>query len=320
MNNANKRLPYTFQEALGYNGRKVDEKKALQILERVGIDAISDLDETPLEVAASLCNITILKNIIERYKQTEANIAQILGEALVKSSDQRKLDCIKILVEEGADLEQTDRFNLTPLARVFTNTFSDPIPSATFLIGQGAKITEDFIEMGMNWNSEKFITFLESQNIAFNKNLIPEREIVETKKTDTILDIVNLHNVINRKDYHKTAKVMWQRLVLKSGQVDTIQGELLRAIEKLRDEAQRNGNANFNKDHHGAFIAYLKKYLLDENIFDKETLAEIKKDLKQISFKSIPYLKDDIYDKIVERIIDWYLENPNPIPHNKNHI
>jgi hypothetical protein len=28
------------------------------------------------------------------------------------------------------------------------------------------------------------------------------------------------------------------------GLADTVQGELLRAVEKLRDEAQRNGNVN----------------------------------------------------------------------------
>ena len=41
--------------------------------------------------------------------------------------------------------------------------------------------------------------------------------------------------------YFEEAKSIWQTYVPKSGQAETVQGELLRAVEKLRDEAIRNG-------------------------------------------------------------------------------
>lgn len=135
---------------------------------------------------------------------------------------------------------------------------------------------------------------------------------------DTTIDIDNLHNSVNAKDYSKTLKVMWQKLIPSSGQADTVQGELLRAIEKLRDEAHRNGNGNFHKDCHGLLVKYLKKYLIDKSIFGKEVVLKIKKDLRQISFKTIPYTDDDIYDFINNRIVDWYLANPKQIAHIKN--
>ncbi|PIF45511.1 hypothetical protein CLU96_2520 [Chryseobacterium sp. 52] len=64
----------------------------------------------------------------------------------------------------GAYLEQEDRFELTPLSKIFINTFSDPIPSATYLVSKRAKITDTVIKMGMSWNKEKFINFLKTIN------------------------------------------------------------------------------------------------------------------------------------------------------------
>jgi hypothetical protein len=45
--------------------------------------------------------------------------------------------------------------------------------------------------------------------------------------------------------YFEEAQDIWKNFVPPSGQAATVQGELLRAIEKLRDEAMRNGNGNW---------------------------------------------------------------------------
>ncbi len=119
-------------------------------------------------------------------------------------------------------------------------------------------------------------------------------------------------------EYLETGKYIWTTYVPKSGQAQTIQGELLRAIEKLADEAQRNGNINFNADCHGIFISFLRKYLLDDKLFDKETINQIQKDLDTISVEDEPYTDDHLYDRLRERIIDWYLKNKTPISYAKN--
>ncbi|MBC6491822.1 hypothetical protein ACFSQD_11140 [Flavihumibacter stibioxidans] len=120
------------------------------------------------------------------------------------------------------------------------------------------------------------------------------------------------------EEYLETGRYIWNTYVPKSGQAQTVQGELLRSIENLADEAQRNGNINFNADCHGIHLSYLRKYLMDEKLFDKNTLQQIKQDLDRLSNEKDPYLKDDLYDRLRERIIDWYLQNKTPIPHNKN--
>jgi hypothetical protein len=123
---------------------------------------------------------------------------------------------------------------------------------------------------------------------------------------------------MTRDEYFEIGEFIWKTYVPKSGQAETVQGELLRAIEKLADEAQRNGNINFSEDCHGILISYLREYLLDERVFDKETVAQTTKDLDTISVEDEPYTDDDLYDRIRERIVDWYLKYETPIPHISN--
>ncbi|RZL35757.1 MAG: hypothetical protein EOP00_30095 [Pedobacter sp.] len=124
--------------------------------------------------------------------------------------------------------------------------------------------------------------------------------------------------MVNNKNYFETAKVIWKKLVPKSGQAATVQGELLRAIEKLRDEAQRNGNGNFNAKCHGLLIKYLRQYLADEDLFGLAVSQSISDDLNRLTKKDNPYLEDDLYNRIVDKIVDWYLKNPMQITHIKN--
>lgn len=311
----------TFKNHLGYDGKKFNAEKALSVLNEIGVNATNDIGETPLIIAAYLERIEILKTIIEQTQNIDQKVQGSITEtALLEACGQRRLASIKLLVEAGANLEQEDRFGLTPLSKIFTNTFSDPIPSATFLVSKGAKITDRVIKMGMSWNKERFTDFLKTINYSLENVSLPVEDTTQKEeiKIDTSIDIEHLHNVVNKNDYFETAKIIWQKLVPKSGQADTVQGELLRAIEKLRDEAQRNGNGNFNKNCHGLLIDFLRKELTSKNLFDQVITDKINDDLDRLSFKNNPYLEDDIYDRITEKIIDWYLKNPTQISHEKN--
>src|SRR4051812_35368862 len=89
----------------------------------------------------------------------------------------------------------------------------------------------------------------------------------------------NRNKKVTVDEYLQTGKYIWKTYVPKSGQAETVQGELLRAIEKLADEAQRNGNINFNEDCHVVFISFIRQHLNDEKIFDKSTIKQINQDL-----------------------------------------
>ncbi len=312
----------TFKNHLGYNGKKCNDEKAISLLNEIGIGATNEIGETPLIIAAYLERIEILKLIIEQTETVDFKVQGSIREtALLEACGQRRLESIKLLLEAGADIEQEDRFGLTPLSAIFTNTFSDPIPCAAYLVSKGAKITERVLQMGISWNEEQFTGFLKTIDYDMSNVPLPieEKPIPKVEESiDTSIDIEYLHRIVNAGNYFETAKIIWKKLVPRSGQADTVQGELLRAIEKLRDEAQRNGNGNFNKNCHGLLIKYLRQHLGAEHVFDKVKMEEIRKDLDRLSIKNRPYIEDDIYDRITERIVDWYLKNPVQILHEKS--
>ena len=112
--------------------------------------------------------------------------------------------------------------------------------------------------------------------------------------------------------YPEEEKFIWQNYVPESGQADTVQGELLRAIEKLRYEAQNNGNINWDRKFK-LFVTYIWTILGSWKNFSKETSTEIRNDLNRILDFDYPYTEDDLYDRISDHIVEWYLENKEPI-------
>jgi len=125
-------------------------------------------------------------------------------------------------------------------------------------------------------------------------------------------------NTMTNKEYSEKAQYMWQNFVPKSGQAETVQGELIRSVEKLRDEAQRNGNINFSDDCHRILIEYLRIKLNDKSLFSDEEIKFINKDLDTLSDEDYPYTEDDLYDRITNRIVDWYMKYNKPIKHEEN--
>lgn len=123
---------------------------------------------------------------------------------------------------------------------------------------------------------------------------------------------------MTQEEYLQHGKYIWQNFVPKSGQAEFVQGELLRAIEKLRDEAYRNGNGNFNEKCHGILIQYLRAKLSDKKVFEEEIIEKINKDLDRLNIEDQPYTEDAIFDEIDDRIVDWYLYYGGEIRHEKN--
>ena len=125
-------------------------------------------------------------------------------------------------------------------------------------------------------------------------------------------------NETNNGMYFERAKAIWTQFVPESGQAKFRQGELLRSIEKLRDEAQRNGNGNFDDSCHTIMIEYLRTYLVDDELFNKSIKIQIGNYLDKLANKESPYLNDDIYDFLSDRVVDWYDHFGDKVVHEKN--
>src|SRR5215510_14324071 len=66
-----------------------------------------------------------------------------------------------------------------------------------------------------------------------------------------------------------------------AGKQTTVQGELIRAVEKLRDEAQRNGNVNWSNDH-VILVEYVRDTLTESGLFDQAAVSEIEQDATRL--------------------------------------
>ncbi|MCG5213802.1 hypothetical protein [Streptosporangium sp. KLBMP 9127] len=114
--------------------------------------------------------------------------------------------------------------------------------------------------------------------------------------------------------YAEEARRIWKTYVPPRGQADTVQGELLRAVEKLRDEAYRNGNVNWD-EHHERLLAYLHEKLTGSGLFDAETSRQLIADMDLLADFEHPLVDDEPFDRVTVRVIDWCRTHPDPIPH-----
>lgn len=114
--------------------------------------------------------------------------------------------------------------------------------------------------------------------------------------------------------YFEEARTLWQTYVPRSGQAATIQGEDIRSVEKLRDEAQRNGNINWSKNHE-KLVAFIRKTLVESRLFDPAAEAEIEADTERLLDADHPETTDEPFDRLTDRIVEWSRAQPGPVPH-----
>lgn len=106
---------------------------------------------------------------------------------------------------------------------------------------------------------------------------------------------------------------IWRIYVPKRGQANTVQGELVRAVEKLRDEAGRNGNINWD-DGFERLVLFLQRTLSDPQVFDASAAQEITDDLTMIGNPDIP-ANDEPFDRLTDRLVEWSRKHPEPVAH-----
>ena len=117
-------------------------------------------------------------------------------------------------------------------------------------------------------------------------------------------------------DYLEEGRNIWSQFVPKSGQAQTVQGELLRAVEKLRDEAIRNGNGNWDRGFE-ILLEFLDGHLLDAHVFAPDVLGQTKATLSRLRIYENPLLDDGPYDALGDRVVDYFHHHGSQ-PHPNN--
>lgn len=137
--------------------------------------------------------------------------------------------------------------------------------------------------------------------------------------------------------YLEECKFIWKNYVPKSGQSNVLQGELLRELEKLRCEAQDNGNVNWDEDF-CYFCDFIRDTLCSYDIFpkiEKEKIALALNHIKacgnyakrfndgeilekDVDIDKIAYTKDNLYDIVADAIGLFQVKKTVAIPYKSN--
>ncbi len=110
--------------------------------------------------------------------------------------------------------------------------------------------------------------------------------------------------------YSAVADSIWEHCVPSRGKSNYTAGEMLRILYNVKDEAQRNGNVNWRSDYKKG-LRFIQESLFEASLFPKEIQKEIKKDIKRLKKYRRPYTQEDIYNRLVRRIVEyqWNFKN-----------
>lgn len=157
-------------------------------------------------------------------------------------------------------------------------------------------------------------------------------DIIEWSKQYELVEKIGLKGY--KQIHFEECKFIWTNMVPKSGQANSIQGEMLRMAEKLRNEAIDNGNINWD-DNFEWFCDFLREQLIGCSLFDETKSKKIKQVIDYIKDNGkyarryaegkinddecdifrLAYTEDDIYDYLEDAIAEYYLSNEIPIPY-----
>jgi hypothetical protein len=113
-------------------------------------------------------------------------------------------------------------------------------------------------------------------------------------------------------DPQELASWIWFNLVPSHGQSKTVQGELLRCVERLRWEAQNNGNMNWDFGY-ADLIEYLERTLCSDAGLSEERQRAIREDLALLRDHGDAYMEDDLYERLTGHVAAYCRMHPQLI-------
>jgi hypothetical protein len=120
-------------------------------------------------------------------------------------------------------------------------------------------------------------------------------------------------------DWKERHAKLWADLVPDRGQASTVQGEIIRITGRLADEANRNGNVNWDAGHE-VWCDYLERTLTSGDAFNPQELRAIREALSRARDYEHPDTSRQggpLY-LLSEMAVRWCDAHPEPIPHEHN--
>lgn len=225
---------------------------------------------------------------------------------------------VKLLIDKGADVNAKNDMGRTPLASVLMVCrgiyIAQTAEIASMLLDAGAKKTPAMKEKVENIGKD-FEFHRESIHPDYiegaDKGLAKLYELFDVKPVEKRLTHDG-HSPIELVEgsWEEQYEELWSFLIPSSGAAKTVQGEVIRIPGRVRDELDRNGGVNWDRDYRKMLQA-LPQYLSLGSSLSEQELAETKELIAQVHGKDFD--DEPRLDRLCQLAIAWIKQNPEPL-------
>ena len=225
---------------------------------------------------------------------------------------------VAFLIEKGANVNPKNDRGQTPLDSVLTVCrgiyIAQTAEIASMLLDAGAKKTSAMKEKIENIGKDFEFhreginpDYLEAADQGLEKlyALFDVKPVAKRITHDGVSPIL-----VKEGSWEEQYEELWSFLIPSSGAAKTVQGEVIRIPGRVRDELDRNGGVNWDRDYRKMLQA-LPQYLSLGSSLSEQELAETKELIAQVHGKDF----DDEHrlDRLCQLALSWIKQNPEPI-------
>ena len=226
---------------------------------------------------------------------------------------------VKLLIDKGADVNAKNDRGQTPLDSVLTVCrgiyIAQTAEIASMLLDAGAKKTPAMKEKVENIGKDFEFhreginpDYLEAADQGLEKlyALFDVKPVAKRITHDGVSPIF-----VKEGSWEEQYEELWSFLIPSSGAAKTVQGEVIRIPGRVRDELDRNGGVNWDRNYRKMLQAMPHYLSLGTPLSDND-LEEAKQLISQIYGKDF---NDGLrLDRLCQLAIAWIKQNPDPLP------
>ena len=225
---------------------------------------------------------------------------------------------VKLLIDKGADVNAKNDMGRTPLASVLMVCrgiyIAQTAEIASMLLDAGAKKTPAMKEKVENIGKD-FEFHRESIHPDYiegaDKGLAKLYELFDVKPLEKRLTHDGVSPILVKEgSWEEQYEELWSFLIPSIGAAKTVQGEVIRIPGRVRDELDRNGGANWDRDYRKMLQALPQYLSLGSSLSDQE-LAETKELIAQVHGKDFD--DESRLDRLCQLTLAWIKQNPESL-------
>ena len=226
---------------------------------------------------------------------------------------------VKLLIDKGADVNAKNDMGRTPLASVLMVCggiyVAQTAEIVSMLLDAGAKKTPTMKEKVENIGKD-FEFHRESIHPDYiegaDKGLAKLYELFDVKPVAKRITHDGVSPIFLKEgSWEEQYEELWSFLIPSSGAAKTVQGEVIRIPGRVRDELDRNGGVNWDRNYRKMLQAMPHYLSLGTPLSDND-LEEAKQLISQIYGKDF---NDGLrLDRLCQLSIAWIKQNPEPLP------